>query len=73
VHAVLHWEQGTFRLVDNGSVAGTWVNYAPVGPQGARLAHGDLIYAGRLGFRFNLREPGRQPKPVVRPYSEPEL
>ena len=71
VHAILHWEAGSFRLVDNGTVAGSWVNYAPVGPQGVRLAHNDLVYAGRVGFRFNLTNPGPQPKPVVRPYQEP--
>lgn len=70
VHAIFSWEQGTYRLVDAGSVAGTWVNYAPVSPQGIRLEHGDLIYAGHIGFRFNLREPGRLPRVVVRPHPE---
>jgi hypothetical protein len=71
VHAILRWEDGSFRLVDNGGVAGTWVNYAEVGPQGVRLEHGDLIYAGRVGFRFNLKNPGRLHKPFVRPYEGP--
>ena len=71
VHAILRWEEGSFRLIDNGSVAGTWVNYAQVGPQGVRLEHGDLIYAGRVGFRFNLKNPGRLRKPFVRPYQGP--
>ncbi|OGO71874.1 MAG: hypothetical protein A2Z49_05005 [Chloroflexi bacterium RBG_19FT_COMBO_56_12] len=73
VHAILRWEDGSFRLVDNGGVAGTWVNYAQIGPQGVKLEHGDLIYAGRVGFRFNLKNPGRLHKPFVRPYEGPGM
>ena len=43
---------GEFRLTDFRSAAGTWVNYAPVGPKGIRLQHGDLIQIGALTFRF---------------------
>jgi hypothetical protein len=68
LHAILRWEEDSYRLIDNGSVAGTWVNYAQVGPQGVKLKHSDLVYAGRVGFRFNLKNPGRQRKPYVRPY-----
>jgi len=58
-------EDGTFRLADEGSVAGTWINYTPVSREGAQLQHGDLIHIGRVGFRFTQREPTQVRKPVV--------
>jgi hypothetical protein len=58
---------GSFRLFDEGSTAGTWINYTPVSQEGARLEHGDLIHLGRIGFRFSLREPERVRKPVIIP------
>jgi hypothetical protein len=73
LHAVLHYEDGSFCLLDHGGVAGTWVNYTRLGEQGVKLEHGDLIYAGRVGFRFNLKNPGRLKKPFVRPYQGPGL
>lgn len=58
LHARLHREQdGQFYLADQGSVAGTWVNYAPVTSTGARLEHGDLIHIGKVMFRFELTDP----------------
>lgn len=50
---------GIFYLADQGSIAGTWINYAPVTSSGARLEHGDLIHIGRLMYRFELAEPGQ--------------
>lgn len=58
-------EDGSFRISDEGSTAGTWVNYSPVSQEGAPLEHGDLVHIGRIGFRFNLREPERIRKPVI--------
>ena len=60
-------ENGVFRLSDEGSTAGTWVNFTPVSQEGTWLEHGDLIHFGRIGYRFMLREPGRGRKPVVKP------
>jgi hypothetical protein len=56
-----------FRLSDAGSVGGTWVNYTPVSREGVSLEHGDLIHFGRVGFRFQLREPKQVRKPVLKP------
>ena len=67
LHASLRREGDTYRLSDQGSVAGTWVNYTPVSSEGILLEHGDLIHIGRAGFRFTLRQPGKVRKPVVRP------
>lgn len=61
-------EEGTFTIYDNGSVAGTWVNFDPVAREGKRLAHGDRIHFGGLVYRFELRQapPSVEPK-VSRP------
>ena len=55
---------GNFRLSDQGSIAGTWVNYSPVSSGGTQLEQGDLIHIGRVGFRFIMRNPKRVRKPV---------
>lgn len=65
LHACLdRGPDGTLILKDQGSVAGTWVNYAPVSREGARLQHGDLIHIGRVGFRLVLGTPTR-PRPRI--------
>ena len=66
LHArLLRREDNSFLLFDEGSVAGTWVNYSPVLPEGTLLQHGDIIHIGRASFRFTQREPQPQRKPVV--------
>ena len=68
LHASLTREkEGTFRLTDEGSIAGTWVNYTQVPKGGTYLEQGDLIHFGRVGFRFMLRNPKRVRKPVQKP------
>jgi hypothetical protein len=58
LHARLYRSQeGDFFIADQGSIAGTWINYAPVNSSGARLEHGDLIHIGRMMFRFELANP----------------
>ena len=64
-HARLQRENGSFRLADTGSVAGTWVNYTPITKDGIILENGDLIHIGRVGFRFIQRESPHVRKPVV--------
>jgi hypothetical protein len=66
LHArLVHTPDNTYRLADEGSVAGTWINYTPISGEGAKLEHGDLVHIGRVGFRFTLRQPGPERKPVV--------
>lgn len=48
-------EDGGFELADLDSEAGTWLNYAPVTKQGAKIHDGDLIHIGRVPFRFQLQ------------------
>jgi hypothetical protein len=68
IHARLKREsKGVFRLSDEGSTAGTWVNYAPISRAGVILEQGDLIHIGRVGFRFIMRNPHRIRKPVQKP------
>jgi hypothetical protein len=57
-----HTFGGQFAIYDAGSVAGTWVNYNPVTPDGTPLQHGDTIHIGRVAFRFELSIP-----PAVKP------
>lgn len=61
-------EDGTYRVVDQGSIAGTWINYSPVSratSEGAGLQHGDLVHIGRVGFRFTLSQPVQTRKLVI--------
>jgi len=60
-------EDSTFRLADEDTIAGTWINYTPVSKEGTKLEHGDLIHIGRVGFRFSMRDTSRIRKPIVTP------
>lgn len=73
LHASLQREaEGVYHLSDEGSTAGTWVNYTPISKGGMRLEHGDLVHFGRAGFRFVMRDAKRVRKPVQKP-EEPFL
>ncbi len=43
---------GSYLLKDQGSVAGTWVNYEEVPNEGLLLSDGDRIHFGRAFFQF---------------------
>jgi hypothetical protein len=53
---------GGFIIQDEGSVAGTWVNYDPVAPEGTKLQHGDMIHIGRVGLCLTYSDANRIPK-----------
>ena len=53
-HAEFHLQGDEFRLVDNGSLNGTYVNREPV--ESIVLAHGDVIQMGKFRLVF-LTEP----------------
>ena len=55
---------GEYFLADNNSVAGTWINYAPVNGHGARMEDGDLLHIGRITFRFEQLDSGH-PRRVI--------
>jgi pSer/pThr/pTyr-binding forkhead associated (FHA) protein len=58
-------EDGSFVIFDQGSVAGTWVNYEQVTREGRRLAHGDRIHFGQMNYRFDLHQPPAESEPKV--------
>ncbi|MBK9924439.1 MAG: FHA domain-containing protein [Anaerolineales bacterium] len=58
---------GNFVIIDQNSIAGTWVNYEPVTREGVRLKHGDRIHFGRLTYRFDLNQPPVESEPKVIP------
>jgi len=58
---------GDFILADQGSVAGTWVNYELITRQGCHLEHGDVINFGQLTYRFSLCTPPALPEPQIVP------
>lgn len=54
VHARLsRGSDNNFYLVDQGTLAGTWVNYTPISGEGTRLEHGDLVHFGSVTFHFS--------------------
>lgn len=57
--------EGIFVIIDQGSVAGTWVNYEPVTREGIRLRHGDRIHFGQMQYRFDLSQPPAESEPKV--------
>jgi hypothetical protein len=67
LHARIHHEGKSFLITDNGSVAGTWVNYNQIPSIGTQLEHADIIHLGQVGFRFNLAEPSQLRRVVVTP------
>jgi hypothetical protein len=70
VHARLTQSgKNDFWLADNGSEAGTWVNYTPVSTQGIRLQHGDLIHFARNAYRFELINPPVDREPQLMTYN----
>ncbi len=71
LHARLRREGNAFRLLDEGTTAGTWINYCEVPPGGAQVQHGDLVHIGQIGFRFTLRDVRHPRKPVITLYTGP--
>ena len=68
LHARLHHaENDAFTLLDQNSIAGTWVNYDPIPPDGRLLKHGDVVHFGQLTYRFVLTKPPAIPKPTISP------
>lgn len=66
LHARLHRMDGNdYLLVDNDTVAGTWVNYDPIPKEGRILKHGDMIHFGKLMYRFELKKPPAEIEPTI--------
>jgi predicted component of type VI protein secretion system len=70
MHArLIRQADGDYLLRDQGSVAGTWVNYDLIPSEGRRLRNGDLVQLGRVEFRFQL--PGKHPPRPILTYPDP--
>jgi hypothetical protein len=67
VHAQIRLDGTSYLITDAGTVAGTWVNYEQVASSGTHLRHMDIIHLGRIGFRFQLSEPGQLSRIIVTP------
>jgi len=56
-HARIEEVEGVFRIYDEGSTSGTWVNFTQVPKgQGRQLQPGDVINLGRVQLRFKRRD-----------------
>ena len=66
LHArVQRTETNEFILMDNGSTAGTWLNYELVPREGIVLSHGDVVHFGQLMYRFTLKKPLADTEPKI--------
>lgn len=54
LHASIVFENDAFRIYDEGSTSGTWVNEQPVSNQGQTLHDGDEIRLGAAVMRYRL-------------------
>ena len=59
--------EGICQLFDEGSIAGTWINYRLVPTDGEPVHHGDIIHIGRTGLQYKIKNKDMIPKPVVLP------
>ncbi len=58
-------EDGQFVVSDAGTIAGTWVNFEPVGQEDHPLRHGDVVHFGQLIYRFELKDPPPPAEPKI--------
>jgi hypothetical protein len=65
-------EGGDFLLIDNGTVAGTWVNYEPIPKDGHVMKHGDMVHFGQLMYRFTLKKSPADAEPKIIPEAPAE-
>ena len=76
LHARISEERdGEFKIYDEGSTSGTYVNYEPIDMQGHWLQHNDIINLGRVELRFKIRSVAEslgEDMEITRPY-KPEM
>jgi len=63
---------GDFFVIDNNTVAGTWINYDPIPKEGRVLKHGDVVHFGQLMYRFALKNPPADAEPKIIPEAPTE-
>lgn len=70
IHARIRYQSpNSYTIYDEGSIAGTWVNYAPISTLGVSLFHGDIVQFGRLTYRFKITHPDSKPVISILPYT----
>jgi hypothetical protein len=58
LHArIIRQVDGSYLIRDQGSKAGTWIQYQEIPPTGQKLSHGDIVHFGRSGYRFVFADP----------------
>ncbi|HEY62883.1 MAG: FHA domain-containing protein [Anaerolineales bacterium] len=58
-------QAGNHWIFDNNSVAGTWVNYQQIPKEGKQLEHSDIIFMGRIEFRYLLKDATNYQKRII--------
>jgi hypothetical protein len=67
LHARLRMsDQGDIIIRDEGSIAGTWVNYSPISWEDVKLSHGDIIHIAHIGLCLKMTDKKLIPKPIIR-------
>jgi len=67
MHArLIRLADGGYLLQDQGSLAGTWVNFEQIPESGVRLRHGDQIHLGDVCLRFEYENPPEPRRIVVK-------
>jgi hypothetical protein len=70
IHARIRYQAPeNYTIYDEGSISGTWLNYAPISGLGASLHHGDIVQFGRLTYRFKIAHPQSKPGLSILPYT----
>ncbi len=62
--------ENAYQLSDEGSVAGTWVNYQPINGESRLLQHGDILHLGRVGFLFRIQDASTHPEVFITPQED---
>ena len=62
---LMQTEDGAFHIQDEGTIAGTWVNFDPIGKEDYILQHGDVIHFGQLAFQFQIKHPPSAKEPKI--------
>ncbi len=55
LHASILWDGHAYRIYDDDSTSGTWVNDQEVPDYGAQLFDGDDVFLGKVRLRFRQR------------------
>jgi hypothetical protein len=75
LHARILENRGMYRIYDEGSSSGTYVNYKRIGLSPQILGDKDIVHLGRVQLRFHLApsyQPGPAPGSDTEIYKRPE-